>query len=67
MKPFLQQEQLCFNTVNMLYIRQAAYGVKQPSVSQKQRVLLTGDGKSSVNNVGSSGQQMHQLHKVVTN
>ena len=67
MKPFHQQEQLCFNTLNMLHITQAAYGVKQPSVSQKQRVLLTGDGKSLVNNGGSSGQQMHQLHKVVNN
>ena len=36
MRPFLQQEQLCFNTLNVLHIRQAAYGIKQPSVSQKQ-------------------------------
>ena len=59
--------ELCFNTLNVLYIRQAAYWVKQPSVSRKQRVLLTGDGKSLVNNGRSSGQQMHQLHKVVNN
>lgn len=46
----------------MLHIRQTAYGVKQPNVSQKQRVLQTGDGKSMVNNGGPSGQQMHWLH-----
>jgi hypothetical protein len=67
MRPFLQQEQLCFNALNVLHIRQAAYGVKQPSVSQKQRVLLTGVGKRLVNNGGYFGQQMHQLHKVVNN
>ena len=65
MKPFLQQEQLCFNTLNKLNIRQAAYGVRQPSVSHKKRALLTGDGQRSGHSGRSTGQQMRLLLKVV--
>ncbi|KAL7401832.1 hypothetical protein ABVT39_005214 [Epinephelus coioides] len=39
----------------------------QPSVSQKQRALLTGDGGRLMKNGGSSGQPIHQLPRVVNN
>ncbi|KAL7404441.1 hypothetical protein ABVT39_014826 [Epinephelus coioides] len=48
----------------------SSYGAaisSQPSVSQKQRVLLTGDGGRLMKNGGSSGQPIHQLQRVVNN
>ena len=66
-RPYLQQKQLCFNTLNVLHIRQAAYGVSQPSLSQKQRILLTGDGRRLVKSGRSTGQPFHHLQRVASN
>lgn len=51
-----QPEQLCSNTLGMLPIRLVVCGPRQPSVSQKQRTLQTGDGRRLVRNGRSSGQ-----------
>ena len=60
-KPFLKQEQLCFNTLNLLHMESVN------SASVKSRVLLVGDGRRYMKNGESSGQPVHQLKRAVNN
>ena len=51
-----QPEQLCSNTPGVLPTSLVVCGPRQPSVSQKQWTLQTGDGRRLVWNGRSSGQ-----------
>ena len=67
MRPSLQLKQPSFNTPSVLHSRQAAYGVSQQCASQKQKVLLTGDGFRKATCGRYTGLHSHPLQKVVKN
>ena len=56
-----------FSPLNELHFRQSSCDLSQLRFNQKQRVLLTEDGRRYVKNIGSTGQLVHQLQRIVNN